>query len=217
MLQEKAYDFLKELIKGGLLKQDELYSETKMASEIGISRTPFKAALIRLSQDRYIDIIPSKGFMLHKLSERDIWETFQVRSAIESYCAIELLHSRDTERGKKYIDEMTATASKMARAQLPVSVSENLYNFLALDMRFHITLVSSAENRTFDSVYNTYQFQISKLATTCLLEDGQARRTLLEHQKILVAIQQGTVNDCLNAVEEHLSIAHNINLHKMPG
>ena len=55
-LQEKAYEFLKNKITRGELEHGKFYSETKMAAEIGISRTPFKDALVRLSQDRYIDI-----------------------------------------------------------------------------------------------------------------------------------------------------------------
>ncbi|WOW66604.1 hypothetical protein RHN63_04265 [Clostridioides difficile] len=37
-LQEQAYDYLKELILSGEIIENEIYSETKLASEIGISR-----------------------------------------------------------------------------------------------------------------------------------------------------------------------------------
>ena len=61
-LQERAFTYLKKLIASGGLTPGVIYSETRIASEIGISRTPVKDALVRLSQDKYIDIIPSKGF-----------------------------------------------------------------------------------------------------------------------------------------------------------
>ena len=47
-------------------------------------------ALVRLSQDRFIDIIPSKGFCLHEMSEEDIWHTYQARTAVEGFCAMQL-------------------------------------------------------------------------------------------------------------------------------
>ena len=67
-LQEQAYLHLKKLIIECKLEPDVIYSETKMCSELGVSRTPFKVALARLSQDKYIDIIPGRGFCLHRMS-----------------------------------------------------------------------------------------------------------------------------------------------------
>ena len=95
-LQEKAYQYLKEKINRGELEHGKFYSETKMAAEIGISRTPFKDALVRLSQDRYIDIVPSRGFCLHALSLQDITNTYQSRTAVEGFCAL-TLHTRRNE------------------------------------------------------------------------------------------------------------------------
>ena len=56
-LQQKAYEYLLNLIRTGGLEPGVIYSETKLAGEIGISRTPFKDALVRLSQDKYIVIL----------------------------------------------------------------------------------------------------------------------------------------------------------------
>lgn len=60
-LQEEAYAHIKEQIVTGSLAEDQIYSETKLAAAIGISRTPVKDALVRLSQERLIDILPSRG------------------------------------------------------------------------------------------------------------------------------------------------------------
>ena len=46
-LQEEAYAHIKEQIVTGSLAEDQIYSETKLAAAIGISRTPVKDALVR--------------------------------------------------------------------------------------------------------------------------------------------------------------------------
>lgn len=61
-LQLQAYDSIKNGILNGELVPGQLYSETKLSAQIGISRTPMREALQCLSQDGYITIIPSKGF-----------------------------------------------------------------------------------------------------------------------------------------------------------
>ena len=62
-LQQEAYNYIKDLILTNRLDVNSLYSETKLSKELGISRTPMREALQCLSQDGYIDVIPSKGFL----------------------------------------------------------------------------------------------------------------------------------------------------------
>ena len=57
-LQSQAYNTLKEQILSNILTPGELYSETRISKELGISRTPMREALQCLSQDGYITIIP---------------------------------------------------------------------------------------------------------------------------------------------------------------
>ena len=63
-LNEQAYNYLQKLIMENHFSYQEVYSETKLSKELGISRTPLRDAVHRLAQEGYIDIIPSKGFML---------------------------------------------------------------------------------------------------------------------------------------------------------
>ena len=71
-LNEQAYHHLQNLITTNQLSYQKIYSETKLSKELGISRTPFRDAVHRLAQEGYIDIIPSKGFMLHQLTRQDV-------------------------------------------------------------------------------------------------------------------------------------------------
>ena len=89
-LNEQAYNYLQKLILENHFSYQEVYSETKLSKELGISRTPLRDAVHRLAQEGYIDIIPSKGFMLHQMNRKDVNETFQVRSALETYCTVQI-------------------------------------------------------------------------------------------------------------------------------
>ena len=80
LLQTKAYDYLIDLIKKGKLKTDKIYSLNQFAKDAGFSKIPFRDAVLRLEQERYIDILPSRGFTLHKMTKEDIIETYQMRN-----------------------------------------------------------------------------------------------------------------------------------------
>ena len=57
-LNEQAYNYLQKLIMENHFSYQEVYSETKLSKELGISRTPLRDAVHRLAQEGYIDIIP---------------------------------------------------------------------------------------------------------------------------------------------------------------
>ena len=50
-LQELAYSHIRNMVLNGQLQPNVMYSETRMAAELNISRTPMKDALVRLSQE----------------------------------------------------------------------------------------------------------------------------------------------------------------------
>ena len=105
-LNEQAYNYLQKLIMENHFSYQEVYSETKLSKELGISRTPLRDAVHRLAQEGYIDIIPSKGFMLHQMNRKDVNETFQVRSALETYCTVQISKASSTRKAKKLFKEL---------------------------------------------------------------------------------------------------------------
>ena len=84
-LQSQAYNIIKEKILSKSMDSDALYSETRLARELGISRTPLREALQCLSQDGYITIIPSRGFKIRCLNQ-DTMRTPSPRRTTSSTC-----------------------------------------------------------------------------------------------------------------------------------
>ena len=116
-LQSKAYDYIKEQILEGKLLPDTLYSEARLSKELDISRTPIREALQCLSQDGYISIVPSKGFMLRHLTEKDMQETIEVRCAIEGFCTHRIAGQLTTEKGKRLLEELEEILEQMRNAK----------------------------------------------------------------------------------------------------
>lgn len=60
LLKDQAYQALLEMIWSGNLEAGEIYSLTKIAQDLNISRTPLRDAIQRLSDEKRIDILPSR-------------------------------------------------------------------------------------------------------------------------------------------------------------
>ena len=76
-LNEQAYNYLQKLIMENHFSYQEVYSEKKLSKELGLSRTRLRDAVHGLEQEGYIDIITSKGFMLHKMNRKDVMKHFR--------------------------------------------------------------------------------------------------------------------------------------------
>lgn len=56
---------------------------------------------------------PSKGFALHKLTEQDVMETYEIRPAIEGYCARKLALDHSSKSARKLLVELRGSLEKL--------------------------------------------------------------------------------------------------------
>lgn len=199
-LQMQAYEYMKEKILNNEFTPGEIYSETKIATEIGISRTPFRDAVQRLVQEGYIDIIPSKGFMLHEMEVRDIVETFQVRTAIEGYCAMLAAREARSDRAGELFEELDRLMGKLNK----FAKEDNINRFVEYDNQFHLKLVAYAGNSAFDEMFGMYIHRIRNMASSSLMHPGRVAETLKEHNDIIRSMKSGDIEAVNNAISAHM-------------
>ncbi|MBS1370491.1 MAG: GntR family transcriptional regulator [Lentisphaeria bacterium] len=82
-LSEQAYRLLAERIVGGRYPAGTRLTEEALAAEFGISRTPLREALRRLTAERLIEALPKRGLQVTSPSREEIAELFECRSRIE--------------------------------------------------------------------------------------------------------------------------------------
>lgn len=211
LLQSKAYDYIKEQILEGKLVPDTLYSEARLSKELDISRTPIREALQCLSQDGYISIVPSKGFMLRHLTDKDMQETIEVRCAIEGFCTHIIAGQISTEKGKRLLDELGQILEQMQKAK---DFDDNLQTFIDSDHAFHLAIVGYAENDEFNQLFQRLLYLIHLTSATALSVTGRVDGTLEEHELYYRALREGNGNDAYQIMIRHLTMP--LKLHDHP-
>lgn len=206
-LQLQAYDYIKERILSGELAQGTLYSETRLSAEIGISRTPMREALQCLSQDGYITIVPSKGFMIRQLNEKDMQESIQVRCAIEGYCTYVISSEIHTEKGQQLLKELSEILQKMRES---LNCNDDYSTFIHYDHQFHLLLVNYLHNDEFNQIFQRLMYLIKLTSQSALSVEGRAFGTLKEHQDFYDALQAGDIHAACNLIFSHLNMPLNI-------
>src|SRR5215212_1645308 len=82
-LTDLAHDAIRQLIVGGELAMGAQLSESTLAAQLGISKTPVREALLRLRVDGLIDIQPQRGTFVFRLTPRQVEEICVFREAVE--------------------------------------------------------------------------------------------------------------------------------------
>ena len=208
-LQYKAYEYLKEKILNGSFEYGKFYSESGVAAETGFSRTPIKDALTRLCHDKYIDIIPSKGFCLHIISAEDIRNSYQLRTAIEGFCASALAEKMGSKKAEKILMKMRKNLEDMY-----VAIQENvsLTEFVSIDMQFHGIMVDFAENTEFNDLAESYNHRQYEYALKTFEEDGRIQSAYEEHKVIYEKIAKGKFTEAYEALKNHMDKTCDISL-----
>jgi len=80
---DKVYDELKAMAINYALRPGERLNEIELSKRLGVSRTPLREALNRLSTEGFLRFIPGRGFYCRELNPKEIFDLFELRKAIE--------------------------------------------------------------------------------------------------------------------------------------
>lgn len=208
-LQAQAYENLKEWILSGRLDANTLYSETRMAAEMGISRTPMREALQCLSQDGYITVIPSKGFMIRQLNEKDMAESIEIRCAIEGFCTHMIAQEIQTRKGQKLLRDLKKLLDQQEKS---MTADDGHKAFMEYDHKFHLTLVNYVNNQEFNHTFQRLMYLIHLTTATALTIPGRVEDTMIEHKQYFAYLQSGQGDEAYRLLVRHLMMPLNMKI-----
>jgi DNA-binding GntR family transcriptional regulator len=198
-LQEFAYNKCQELIGSGELSPGQLYSESAMSKQLGISRTPLRTALQQLEKEGLIIRLPQRGFYVYEFKEKDIEELFTIRKAIEGY-AVEYIAKKKGE-----ID--LGPAMIHLKGQEEARQSDDYSIFIREDRKFHENLVKALNNKRLVMIYSDLRQSIELIGLKRFKMNSQRNQSIAEHKTIIKAIEDGDPLAAREAVYNHLDMA----------
>src|SRR3954447_841086 len=84
-LREQAYTAIKAQILDSHYTPGSMVSETQLADDLNISRTPIREALRQLAINGLVEILPKRGIMISRLTLQDVLEVYQLREQLECF------------------------------------------------------------------------------------------------------------------------------------
>jgi GntR family transcriptional regulator of vanillate catabolism len=208
----KAQLQLRELILAGELPAGSRIAELAIVDRLGMSRTPIRAALMRLEQEGLLEALPGGGFAVRTFSERDVADAIELRGTVEGLAA-----RIAAERG---VSAVVLAEAKQCVAQIDAVLAQPRLNdaalgrYVALNQKFHALLAEMAGSgvvaRELDRVTNL-PFA-SPSAFVLVQANSERSRDMLvvaqdQHREVLEAIESREGARAEAIMREHSRIA----------
>ncbi|AMR76323.1 MULTISPECIES: GntR family transcriptional regulator [Cupriavidus] len=169
--------------------------EEALASVYRVSRTKVRAALLMLSKDKVIQIVPDKGAFVAKPSAEEAREVFAVRRILEAALAREFV-AKATAADYKRIDRHLA-AERKSLAGNDAQVRTRLLG------DFHIVLAEVVGNGVLTEMMRELSAR-SAVITMLYQSRRDAACSSDEHREFIEAARAGDVERAVTLMVDHL-------------
>src|SRR5690349_3942400 len=78
---------LREMLVQGRFRAGERIREVPLAAQLNVSRIPLHLALERLAHEGFLEIRPTRGFVVQGFSTADIYDAIELRGLLEGAAA----------------------------------------------------------------------------------------------------------------------------------
>jgi DNA-binding GntR family transcriptional regulator len=195
-------DELRQMIIEGSLLPGEQLAEARIAQQLGVSRAPVREALQQLVQQKLLVSSRNKGVSVVSFTATDVWEIYDARCAIESHAAVRINEagSGSTARAVDALRTVLEALRAAVKRGDPRQVS-------AVDLDFHMTLVSAAGNSRLADAYAILSAQTLTCINRLEIAIPSGDELIDEHEVLIDAIVNGDRDTIIKSITDHLDLA----------
>jgi DNA-binding GntR family transcriptional regulator len=174
-----AYQRIRSMVIEGEIPPGARLGQVELAEQLGISRTPVREALRRLTGEGLAEFVPNRGFRAACPSIDDVLRRLEVRSLVEPGIA-RLAAERRTDADLARLHE---TIEREARAETRIEAHD-------ASRDFHITLAQATGNRELVAVLEAmWIVEIGRRLLSARATSADWRRfDVAEHRAIAAAV-----------------------------
>jgi GntR family transcriptional regulator of vanillate catabolism len=208
----KAQLRLREMILAGELPGGARIAELSIVEKLGVSRTPIRAALMRLEQEGLLQALPNGGYAVMTFSERDVSEAIELRGTMEGLSA-----RLAAERGAVAVLLTEARDCLQAIDRVlgqPALDDAAFTSYVGLNERFHALLSEMAGSRIVARELervSSLPFASASAFVVVQANSPQARDMLIvaqdQHRQVLEAIERREGSRAEAIMREHSRMA----------
>ncbi len=202
---DKAYERIRASILSGQYPPGSHLKEEQIADETGVSRTPVREALRRLSSEQLVRFITNRGAYVTSWAPTDVEEVYQLRSMLEGYAAF--------RAASRISDTQVRTLQTLASEMEALSASrgaETNERMLELNQQFHTTIIDAASSERLRTLLSWLVEMPMLLKTYEKFDDEEVSRSNNHHRELIAAFSAHDPQWARNVMETHLRAAYSV-------
>lgn len=197
--KDAAYETIREAIVENRLEPGTPLSEEKLAARHGLSRTPIREVLQRLSRDGLVETIRNRGAFVSRLDPRDHRDLFEMRQALEGLAARLAAQRMDADELAR-LDALYRPLRGRRRAAGREALSRAGHEL-------HTAIGVASGNRRLIQALDAIQLQSRRAFRFSMGIPDRMERSFREHLPILAALKRRDPDAAEAAMRAHLHSA----------
>jgi DNA-binding GntR family transcriptional regulator len=196
--QQRAYDHVKRQIMEVEIKPGAFITDTSIASELDMSRTPVREAFRRLEREGLLIYEARRGWKVYSLTLKDIHEIFDIKVEVEGMVARQAAACRD----QTLREELKATIQRMRLA----ADGNDIDAWIKNDPWLHAIIFAMGGNQRARRIVENLNDQYHRVRVGFVARTERIRRSIVEHEAFVDAILSGDGETAEKLMREHQNL-----------
>ena len=195
---DRAYAALKDVILGldiydrpGEIRLDE----RRLASDLGISRTPVREAMAQLEREGFVRSVPRRGIYVVRKTKAEVIELITAWAALESMAARLITENASAEE----IASLRTMFTKFENGELHARLDE----YSEVNIEFHQAIIRMSRNSVLISLAENLFTHMRMIRRKTIGEQDRADRSIRDHMTIIEALEARDTRRAESLVRDH--------------
>lgn len=197
-LADQAYDAIRSRILNGDMAAGEFVREHDVSEALGVSRTPVREALGRLSSEGFLERIPHRGFRVPEEPLGTLLELYPIVSTLELLAGkLALPHLTTSD-----ITRLKDLNRQLARSQ----DSGDVRRRIELNEQFHHLICERSGSQRLTELLDDLRSQVSRLEIWYYSQRDRTQESVAQHDELIRSIEQGDHDHALSILERNMAL-----------
>jgi GntR family transcriptional regulator, rspAB operon transcriptional repressor len=196
---EVAYQHIKTRILNLQFKPGQVLYDSKIASELAISRTPVREAFLRLKSEGLLEYEAHKGWRVYLLTLADLHEIFDLKEAVEGLVSRKAADCQEIN--------LRLALREALSGLVPAASTESPECWFEADNQLHQVICQMAQNQRAFNVLKSLNDQWHRLRVGFMFIQSRKERSIDEYRLIVDCILAGDGAQAEKLTQNHL---HNV-------
>lgn len=199
---ENTKNFVYRVLKNNIMvlniKPGTSVSESDIGETLGVSRTPIRESIVKLSEERLVDVYPQKGSFVSIIDLKLVEEAFFMRKIVEK----EVLKLATKSFSSQAIKELE---KNLKFQNIIAQIEEDHSELFFLDNEFHKIIYKEVEKERVWEAVQSLSTHYDRVRFLDAIEKTNLVPTLEQHQEIVDIIKNGETEKVDDIIDKHLS------------